>query len=249
MNRIRTLVAVLLAAVCGTAAAHYPWLAVESAAAGAPLPFRIASGHAFPTDGTLEADRVASLAVVGARGTVALETSPQAGRYSVLPRLRSDAVLIVGEQKPGYYSRTPAGGKRGSRKDFPDALSCSRSQNTFKALIGDAPTGARALGHRFEIVPLAGASALKVGRRLPVRLLWQGRPWQGEVTAIHAGYIKREGEGDYPIVLRTDAEGRASVPLDRPGAWMVRAATSEPYPDRATCDELKYGVSLTFTVR
>lgn len=249
MNGIRALVAVLLAGACGTAAAHYPWLTVESAPAGAPLPFRIESGDAFPAHGTLEANRVASLAVVGARGTVALEISPQAGRYSLPSSLRADAVLIVGEQQPGYYSRTPAGGKRGTRKEFPDALSCSQSQNTFKALIGDAPAGARALGHRFEIVPLAGAGALKVGSRLPVRLLWQGKPWQGEVTAIHAGYRKREDEGGYPVVLRTDAEGYASVPLDHPGAWMVRAGTREPYPEPATCDEVKYSVSLTFTVR
>lgn len=248
MKMTRALAAALLATTCGLASAHYPWFQFD-AVAGAPPAFRIGWGHHFPSETVMAADRLASLAVVGARGSTPLALAAPDGRHLLPAELRPGAALLVGLQQAGYYSRTPEGGRRGSRKDFPAARSCAQSHNSFKALIGDDAAAARALGHRFELLPLAGAGTLKAGGALPVQLLWQGRPWQGELTAIYAGYQKAQGEADYPVTLKTDAEGKARVPLDRAGLWMVRAGTSEPYPDPATCDQLNYHVSLTFAVR
>lgn len=245
---IRALAFAVLVTASSLAGAHYPWLHVEPAAPGGALDVEIGWGHQFPGNDRLTADRVASISLVSGAGDAPLVLSAQDGRYRVTAAQRANAALLVGLQQPSYYSRTPQGGRRGSRLDHPDARSCSQSHNSFKALIGDGPGVSLALGHRFELVPGTGLSRLGAGGGLPLQVLWQGRPWQGELTAIYAGYAKRQGEADYPVVLRTDADGRAVVPLDRKGAWLVRAAQSETYPNPATCDNRNYHATLTFTV-
>lgn len=244
----------LLGVLSATAAAHYPWLTLDShlPSDGQPLSFEVGSGHSFPVDGTLSADRLESLVVVGVQGEHAIALVEKAERFTVEPALLEDAALLVGVQRSSYYSRTPEGGRRGSKREFPDARSCSYSNNTVKAMVGSAMAAGAAgkpLGHAFEVLPEAGPGALSAGSVLPVRVLFHGKPWPGEVSAIYAGYEKAEGEADYPVQVTTDVEGRVEIPLDRAGQWMLRVSTSEPYPQAEVCDQLNYNATLTFAVR
>jgi uncharacterized GH25 family protein len=125
-------------------------------------------------------------------------------------------------------------------------LSCGYSSNTVAALLGrgDLVPG-RPVGDLLEIVPLVGAAS--AGEAIRVRVLLRGRPWQGEVSATYAGFTGAEDE--YPVRAATDHAGEASLPLDRPGRWMIKAAASEAYPDPAICDRSNYTATLTLVVR
>lgn len=91
-----------------------------------------------------------------------------------------------------------------------------------KALVrvGDAPhTGFdRNLGFTLEIIPEADPYGLEPGGELPVRVLYEGAPLAD--TQVSA----RPADGsEHRIVARTDAQGRARLRLDRAGVWLVKS--------------------------
>ncbi len=238
--------AVLLAGA--PALAHYPWITVH---AGEPqgASFRIGFGHAFPADGQLPADRLEGVRLVQPDGSVrALEL--EARDDHSLPDAAPGAILIVAEQKPAYWSRTHEGGRRASRERYPEAFSCSQSANSMKAIAGQGPGVAwqHRQGQLLEVVPLVDPAALRAGDPLSVQVLLHGEPWAGEVRATHAGY-PRDGENDYALTVRTDADGVARLVPAESGDWLVHAHATEDYPDPAVCDRRSYSSTLTFTLR
>jgi hypothetical protein len=232
----------------GLASAHYPWMtpADYGPPAGEALEFSIHSGHAFPDGDSLGADRLAGAQLLGADGLV-LDLELGAGSVFRTPPLPvGESWVLAARQAPGFYSRTPRGGQRSSRTDNPDALSCGYWSNVVKALVGDgAVTTVPVAGHPLEILPLAAGAA--AGETLAVRVLLHGRPWQGQVQAVYAGFEGQEGE--YPVNVGTDPEGIAAVPLDRAGRWLLKASANEPYRDPSVCDQSHYHATLTLMVR
>ena len=77
----------------------------------------------------------------------------------------------------------------------------------------------RKLGMPLELIPDANPYALPKGRKLPVRLLRDGKPLKGALVVA----MQRDVPGDSKIALRTDAKGRVVLPLSRPGVWLVKA--------------------------
>jgi uncharacterized GH25 family protein len=238
----------LVALFPGLALAHYPWMTPDDYAppGGEPIEFRVGWGHAFPGTDTLDAGRLESAALVGPDG-LRLEIELEEGAVFTTPPLPGDGPwVLAARQAPGFYSRTPRGGQRESRVDSPDAMSCQYTSNAVKAVLGRG-TGAvdHVLGDPLEIVPLA--SAVAAGEPLELRVLLHGRPWQGAVDAVYAGFEGEEGE--YPVTTATDAEGIARVPLDRAGRWMVKAIASEPYPQPEICDLNLFNATVTLEAR
>ena len=234
-----------LAASClpVVATAHFPWLAPDAmqVAPGTPLTFEVAFGHGPEDVRSLETDRIADLVMLGADG----------GRWSIAAggeaTLIADDVgaagvaVLAGRQKSGFWTRTPEGGKRLSRAEYPDGGECSYSSNGFKALVrvGDGEDGSvatGAVGHPLEIVPGALPSA-SGGASLPVRLLFDGAPLAADIAAVP---LTDEGEA---VTVATDADGRADLTLPA-GRWMLHATHSTPYEDAAVCDENSYSATL-----
>jgi len=126
--------------------------------------------------------------------------------------------------------------------------SVERYQKWAKALLrrpGPGSAGLQAVGHRFEIVPLADPGALEPGDTLPVEVRLEGRAMP-QLT-VNAGW---DGQADstHAVTAVTDAAGRARVPVTRAGLWYVRtihmrAAHDPPFQWES------FWASLTFTVR
>lgn len=106
-------------------------------------------------------------------------------------------------------------------------------------------TFAQVLGTLVELVPEADPLALAVGDRLPVRLLFGGKPCAGHAvaatTADHSG-------GGFLASARTDADGRASFAIDRPGRWLVRTICMREAPGDPEVDWESFWATLTFDV-
>jgi uncharacterized GH25 family protein len=236
---------VLFAATPEAARAHYPWLTVLTEE---PLVFELGWGHEFPGDSILEAGRVESVTLSHPDGTTKSISLVEDATHLAGSLAQTGAHLLGAVQAPGYYSRTPQGGRSGSRIDHPAALTCSQSANTMKALISRGRGGepSRLLGHALELVPLADPGTLEVGEELPLQLLFHGRPFQGTIDATWTGH---PAKGKYAESTPTDGDGRARIKLAGAGLWLVKATTREPYPEPAVCDHRSFTATLTFRVR
>jgi uncharacterized GH25 family protein len=77
----------------------------------------------------------------------------------------------------------------------------------------------RKLGLPLELVPEANPYQLPTGRKLPVRLLRDGKPLKGALVVA----IQKDAPADSRVTARTDAKGHVLLPLSRPGVWLVKA--------------------------
>ncbi len=103
----------------------------------------------------------------------------------------------------------------------------------------DAP-----LGLTLEVVPLANPYRMGVGDVLEVRLLHEGRP----VSGLLVKAFTREAPGK-EVLERTDDAGRARIPLDRAGTWIVKTVHMVAIEDDPYGDWRSYWASLTFELR
>ena len=99
------------------------------------------------------------------------------------------------------------------------------------------------VGLRLELVPEADPCSLEVGRELPVRLLFDGKPLAGVLLEAH-----QEQRGHALSSARTDAEGRARILLTESGRWLVAGVHMLPAEPGAGADWESLWASLTFAV-
>jgi len=100
----------------------------------------------------------------------------------------------------------------------------------------------RVFGQRIELVAEKNPYTLAGGGELPVRLLYQGKPLAGAlVMALQRGRPDK-------ITARSDTKGRATLKLDRPGFWLIKAVHMIPAPADAGADWESLWASLTFAL-
>lgn len=120
-----------------------------------------------------------------------------------------------------------------------------------KALVhagaGDEASALKPLGLAIELVTEKDPHALKAGDRMPVRLLWKGKPAAG--VMIEAARIGASGPAESYAVGRTDSEGRVFVSLSAAGTWRLHAVAMERCNDQRKADWESYWTSLTFELR
>jgi hypothetical protein len=107
--------------------------------------------------------------------------------------------------------------------------------------------GLNVLGHTLEIVLEKDPADLKAGDSLPVQVLFRGRPLvDAQVAAVHAGADLKGHK--YPVVARTDAEGRAALKLDRVGLWYARLIHMVPAEGDPEVDWRSFFATVTFSL-
>jgi uncharacterized GH25 family protein len=101
----------------------------------------------------------------------------------------------------------------------------------------------RLVGTPIELVPVADPYRLKSGERLPVRVLFRGKP----IANVAVKAISTTTGDKQRIVGRSNADGMVLVPVT-PGAWRLQAIYMErsPNPD---ADWESHWTTLTFQVR
>ena len=83
-----------------------------------------------------------------------------------------------------------------------------------------------AVGASLELVPATDPTALSSGHDLAFVVLWNGKPLAGLAIGAVAG------AGAAPALAKTDAQGRVTFRLDRPGPWLFRATLIRPVAGR-----------------
>lgn len=242
--------ALLLLAVMPAAEAHFAWLEIVSLEAY-QVEVAVVFGHHPPADRRLPAERIIEVEVVSPDG---MRRPAQPTDDSWQGELTGPGShLVAARQHPSFWSRTVEGGRNASRREYPDAFSCRVSDNAMKTVIagraddGPSPTVTRAVGHRLEIIPEIDPAQLSAGDRLPLRILFDGEPWQGSLRATWAGYPAKHDD-DYPVHLETGVDGRAVLALPRGGSWLVHANVETDHPEPAVCDRQAWNAALAFTL-
>ncbi len=214
-------VLISLPAICS---AHFPWINVEdySPGKGAALNLTIGYGHNYPFAGFLSKDKVDSLVIKGPDSKAPVLQFSSDLEIKSSENITAPGVYVVGaSKKPGFYTKTTEGGKQMSKKGLKNVLKCSYSHNFMKAVVnvGDGKDGkGRAdmlLGHAMEIVPLKNPADLRTGDSLPVKILYKGKPWDGQLTATYAGFSTEKDT--WAQTLKSDKNGMAKISLKNGG--------------------------------
>ncbi len=135
--------------------------------------------------------------------------------------------------------------ERYTREDaYPKSDSVTQIAGKFaKTIVEVGRDGPRAfsrpVGHALELVPANDPAALRAGGMLTLRLLYHGRPVAGAhlragaappgITATSDSVPPSVPAGK-DVVVETEADGTARIPLSEPGLWNVRTLYGAPAP-------------------
>jgi len=218
----------------------------------------IGYGHYYPADETLvrrELERYELVHPDGERealsssegGYLVASARPRgAGVHTVIAQYVSHFFTIHAEDGEVKYAMKP--------KDEVENVKTSHHYDVYaKALlqVGDAEAAGftEPLGEPFEIVPLQNPFLLEPGEsELEVLVLRDGAPVpRASINATHAGYSV---SGGYKVETRTDSEGKAVIPMDHIGPWLILAHKQlDPPAELAEkTDEMHYEAALTFSL-
>lgn len=99
-------------------------------------------------------------------------------------------------------------------------------------------------GLKIDILPEQNPYRIKVGEKITVRILFDGKPLTNAlVSATYAGF---KGNGPFAQRVRTNQVGQAPVSLTTSGPWLVRVVHMLPLRDSKEADWESFWGSLTF---
>jgi hypothetical protein len=108
--------------------------------------------------------------------------------------------------------------------------------------VGHARGADRLTGMPLELVAEKNPYALGKDEPLPLRLYYNGKPMAGvQIAAIN------KSDPDNRLRVRTDAEGRAQLKLDKPGPWLVNAVHLFAPPPGMKAHWTSFWASMTFS--
>jgi uncharacterized GH25 family protein len=262
---VRALAALLSGlASSGFALAHDFWIEPSSfhPARGSEVSFALRVGQDFRGDPVPRDDRrILGFALISAAGVRPIAGLPAADPAG-LARMDEPGWIVVAYRSarspvtldPAKFEQylidenldgVLAARRRRSESGKPGNEVFSRCAKSLVAVGGDARGGFdRVVGLTLELVaeksPTAVASS---GRRMPVRLFYEGRPLEGALVVA----INRAEPGT-KLRARTRPDGRAALELGRGGVWLVKAVHMVPAPKETGADWESLWASLTFEV-
>jgi uncharacterized GH25 family protein len=252
---MRHLPALLLLLFPWSLIAHDTWVIPSNfrPQPGTTVQVKIATGEAFPaSEVAVTPDRIlhfTSRTYVGVRKVqgyrvegqfLVADLTPDLHGHNILVAETKPCVLELPAQEFTQYLRAEemkAILSQRSQQGKSDAPGRERYRKVAKAVlcVGDATdtTFLAAEGLWLEIIPEQSPCRLRAGDLLEVRVFFEGQPLAN--ARVVAGFPGVTGHA-YPVRARTDAEGRAAIVVDRPGAWFIRilhmvAAVDDPEAD------------------
>lgn len=255
-----------------TLLAHDTWLVpvpIETGSRvrpGEPVKVALNTSEDFPTsEGAPTPDRIARFEVVTGGGhrpvtgyrvegkSLVADVTPGHGLTFVAAATHPRLIILKPEQFAEYITAERLEAIVAARKARGEDGKDGRerySKIAKLALCGRGPGRMGAypnmpLGLRVEIVPLVNPCDLAKGDTLEVAVLFDGKPLAD--VWVTGGYEGVHGH-NYPVRVKTDGEGRAAIPLDRPGAWFVRVLHMIPSTEFEDADWQSWFSTLTFGV-
>jgi uncharacterized GH25 family protein len=183
---------------------------------------------------------------LAAPGTYVLVLQTDARARSLLPAIRFNDYLRVEGLTPALRFR-----ERKHRMSADGSESYSRQAKAIVrvgpsiALKGEASRASpvtRSIGLPLEIVPELDPYAIPPPKRLPVRVIYKGRPLAGALIKLSDLH-----EDAHPIEVHlTDSAGRATFMAPMRGAWLLNVIWTELAPPSSDTDFETVFSSLSF---
>ena len=225
-------IALLLVALCLLAASAIPASAHEfvlvpqswqTYSPGQEVPFSLVSSHVFMKSEELE--NPANLKADYLGKDIPLAADEAFKSFTGVAKLgQPGAALLHGHRLGEVWSKTPKGVLKGDRSTLKGVVWSRKYEKFCKTLI---PVGGKTqgwdakTGDALEIVPLNNPLELKVGDKLTVQVLYNGKPVSPEaVTATYDGFT--DTPNAYAYFTEPYGEGMADITISAPGFWMVR---------------------------
>lgn len=266
MKRLAVAIVTFIA-LGGTAAAHDFWLEPRSwqARPGVPMPISFEVGHGDARERwAAGGDKLAALSDVSRRGVTDLRSLFREGgqqphlthtfrepglhivtmrsgdSVSDLPALRFNEYLALEGLTPAITARARRGRTKANGREF-----YSRRAKALIRVGGTLPTdnalATRPLGMTLEIVPLRNPYALGADHRLPVQILFEGRPLPGALVKL----TLLESDARPIKTVRSDARGRATFAIPQSGSWLINVVWTKAIANRDADFQTTFS-SLTF---
>lgn len=253
--------------VAAPAAAHDFWIQPTRFATGIgePLPFTLLVGHGVYRQrwgvATSRVLRFSDISVTEQRnqrgvlhtdsgdddgsltfttaGThvVVLETGPA---QSILPAIRFNDYLKVEGLAPAIAARARTGRTNSEGREF-----YSRRAKTLievGASTDPQPQVMRPAGLKLEIVPQKNPYRLRPGEKLPVRILYEGRPLPGATVKLN----NLDSDAEPLAQQLTDAAGMANFAVPLRGNWQLNVIWTKVLPNNPLAEFDTVFSSLSF---
>jgi hypothetical protein len=227
---MRSLVIAVAASMApALASAHDFWVERDADA------FVVRYGHRGGEARAIDAAKVKAIRCLDRSGEVKdVLPSARPGAKEVRIPARCDALSAF--HHGGFYSLTPDGEVNLPRNQAENAVKAWESRQFAKWIDVGSRAAAKPLGEDLEIVPASDFSGRKVGDKVTLKVLSQGKPVAGAVVAI-----------DHKPLGETDSAGEARIRLRSAGVESVSASIRRPVKT-AEADDLVLEASLTFEV-
>jgi len=221
MFRYPRIVAGLIALGSGSTVCAHEFMIIPEASrvsAGQPVTLKLTMTETWIRPDRMPPPETVSLALVDSNGSTAVPFHAAENALAATAEARKGPFLLAATMRRDRMEapRTPEGAPPAKER-------MTRSETFSKAYVNLTPgetLWAKAIGTRLEIVPLSDPSGLRPGEALRVRVLFEGKPVQARVQAVYdAGGAKGHG---FTVRTESDADGTATVPVDRSGLWLVR---------------------------
>jgi nickel transport protein len=201
----------LCAAVLGAppARAHELWL--ERSGGG----FALRAGHLGGETEAVDPATVRAVRCVRA-GAPVRELAPRAAEGgTVRVEGRCDAASAFVDH--GFFVVTPDGEKHLRKREAPDAVRSWRSRQFAKWVDARAPAAPPPLGDALEILPVTELARARVGDKVTLRVLLEGRPAPGAIVSVgHERLAETSSAGEARIRVRHAGLESVSATLRRP---------------------------------
>jgi uncharacterized GH25 family protein len=117
----------------------------------------------------------------------------------------------------GFFVVTPDGEKRRKKSEAPDAVRSWRSRQFAKWVDVRSAAATRPLGDALEILPVTDLAKARVGDKVTVRVVLDGRPTAGAVVAIgHERLAETSSSGEARVAVRHGGLETISASVTRP---------------------------------
>lgn len=238
--------------------AHDFWLSSPSMSPAATWTVTAQVGEHFPTPETGPTpDRVDLWRVLGATGEVPVTrtfrhektmlsgdvTLPAPGAYLGVMTIVARTIEMKGDEFTKYLQEEGLTGIIAARKAAGETDTPAKERYARYAKIvvrngaGPADHLTRPAGLKAEFVPASDPTRVRPGEALTLQLLVGGKP-------VADATVRAVGSAGTPVQGRTDGNGRVTLRLDRPGAWLVKTVHMSRLPAGSSEDWESFWVTL-----
>lgn len=219
--------------------AHDTWIENKN---GELLVLRGHGGAAEAYDPTL----VKEAKAVDAKGQpVELQIVKNKENASLSPK--GSPVVVAALYDSGYWLKTTDGWKKATKREGKEKytiVESLKSKQWCKNFLGASDQCLKPVGQRFEVVPQKDPTAARVGDKLSIKVIFDGKPVEGAIITTDGAHAS-----DKKDQLKTDKDGLANVTVDKGGLQLIKASHKVPAKDDPDADVLSLASTITFEVK